>query len=360
MKDKSAKWVIGFLISFVTTLVILGGITAIIDPFFHYHRPLSFVRYELRDERYQNNGIVKHFDYDAIITGSSMAECFRPSELNALFGVNAVKVPYSGGSYKEVNDNLYIATQYNSDIKMIVRCLDANRFFDDKDQMDYTYYPDYLYDSSIWNDAGYLLNKSVLVTAIQNLHGYMVTKSTDLSFDDYINWSDYMTYGKAAVDMKYDRTAIEVAEEMLSITEEEYERMEQNIEQNITRLAEENPDVEFYIYFSPYSIYYFDYWHRTGVLEKQLKAERFFIEKLLACDNIHVFSFFTEYDTICNLDNYKDIAHHSGALNSQILEWMKESRGELTYDNYEEYCEEEWDFYMNYDYDALFEKTFLN
>lgn len=357
MKDKNLRWVVGFLISFVMILILLGGFTAFIDPYFHYHKPLGFVKYELRDERYQNNGIVKHFDYDAIITGSSVTECFRPSELDALFGVHAIKVPYSGGSYKEVNDNLYIATRYNSNIKMIVRCLDANRFFDDKDQMDYENYPDYLYDDFLWNDTDYIFNKHILITAVQNLHGAM--NSTDtfdyMSFDAYTNWSDFYAYGKEAVDSHYNRDEIECAGEMLSITEEEYERMELNIEQNITRLAAENPEIDFYIYFSPYSIYYFDYWYRTGELEKQLNAEKFYIEKLLPYENIHLFSFFTEYDTICNLDNYKDIAHHSGAVNSQILLWMKEGAHELNYDNYEAYCQKEWDFYMNYDYDALFE-----
>lgn len=355
MKNKCTKWVIGFLVSFYLCLIILGGFTAFIDPYFHYHAPLDFVKYELKLERYQNNGIVKHFDYDAIITGSSMTQCFNASELNTLFGMNSVKVPFSGGSYKEVNDNLIVATNYNSDIKMIVRGLDANRFFDDKDDMDYTEYPDYLYDDSVWNDASYLFNKSILLTAVQNLHGYMATKSNHLSFDEYVNWSNYSTYGKAAVDATYNPEAVELVEEMLPITEEEYARMDANIEQNITRLAEENPDIEFYLYFTPYSIYYFDFWNRTGQLERQLMAEKYFIEKLLAYENIHVFSFFTEFETICNLDYYKDIAHHGGALNSQILQWMSEGKHELTYDNYEEYCKEEWDFYMNFDYDALFE-----
>lgn len=355
MKNKSTKWVVGLLVSFVLILGLMGGITAFIDPYFHFHKPLSIVKYELNNERYQNNGIVKHFDYDAIITGSSMTECFKPSELNALFGVNAIKVPFSGGSYKEVNDNLKVAMEYNPDVKMVVRCIDANAFFTDKDLVNYTNYPDYLYDDSIWNDASYLFNKSILITAVQNFHGYLATKSNYLSFDDYVNWSNYSTYGEEAVAASYDRDAVEVVNEMLPITEEEYAMMEETIEQNITSIAAQNPDTEFYIYISPYSIYCFDYWYRSGELEKYLLAEKFYIEKLLTYDNIHVFSFFSDYETICNLDNYKDIAHHSGEVNSQILKWMKEGKYELTYDNYEVHCDEVYDFYMNYDYDALFE-----
>lgn len=356
MKSKtSVKWLVAFLISFLVILGLLGGMVAFIDPYFHYHAPLTFVRYELKQERYQNNGIVKHFEYDAIITGSSMTQCFKTSELDELFGTNAVKVPYSGGSYKEVNDNLVIATKYNPDIKMIVRGLDPNRFFNDKDDMNYDNCPEYLYDDFVWNDAAYLFNKEVLLTAVQNLHGYLATGQNELSFDIYSNWSDYATYGIDEIMANYDRNSMEIVKEQAQITEEEYARMEANIEQNIVSLVRENPDIEFYIYFTPYSIYCYDWWKRQGLLEKHLLAERYFIEEMLPYENLHVFSFLTEYDTVCNPDNYKDMAHHGGMVSSLILQWMKEGKHEMTYENYEAHCQEVWDFYTNFDYDGLFE-----
>lgn len=351
----SKKWVIIFLVLFLTILVLTGGFIAIIDPYFHYHKPLSWAGYFLDNERYQNNGIVKNFDYDAIITGSSMTECFKPSELDELFGVNAIKVPFAGGSYKEVNDNLAVAVRYNPDIKMIVRCLDCNRFFNSKDDLDYSDYPTYLYDDSLLNDVGYLFNVNVLFDALQSAAGYSSSGRRTLSFDDYCNWSNNYLYGKEEVDKHYNRDSIVRAEKMLPITEEEYVRIRENIEQNVTRLADENPDIEFYIYFSPYSIYYMDYWYQLGELQRQLQAEKYIIELILPHKNIHLYSFYTEYDTICDLDNYKDVAHHRGEINSQILRWIREGKNELTYDNYEEYCRKVWDFYMNYDYDSLFE-----
>ncbi len=350
----SKKWVIGLVLCFLCILVLAGGFVALIDPYFHYHKPLDGVGYTLDNERYQNNGIVRHFEYDAIITGSSMTECFRPSEMTGLFGVNAIKVPYSGGSYKEVADNLRVAAECNPDLKMVVRCLDCTRFWDGKDYLDYTDYPTYLYDDSLLNDVNYLFNVSVLLTALQNAIGYNSEGKISLSFDDYANWNNHFTFGKETVDAYYKRDTIVPVEEMLPITEEEYEEMEANIEQNVISLAKDYPYIEFYIYFSPYSIYYMDYWYQLGQLERQLKAEKHIIELLLPYENIHVYSFFTEYDTICNLDNYRDVAHHNQEVNSQILRWIAEGKHELTYDNYEAYCAEEWDFYMNYDYDAMF------
>lgn len=63
------------------TLAALAGITIYVDPLFHYHAPLGSLQYPLYDERYMNDGIVRHFDYDAIITGSSMTENFKTSFL---------------------------------------------------------------------------------------------------------------------------------------------------------------------------------------------------------------------------------------------------------------------------------------
>ena len=49
-------------------MILMGAVTALIDPFFHYHKPLPFLQYEIYYQRYQNDGIVRHFDYDTLIT----------------------------------------------------------------------------------------------------------------------------------------------------------------------------------------------------------------------------------------------------------------------------------------------------
>ena len=64
----------------VFILFIIGAGTYMIDPLFHYHEPVEGLKYPINDERYQNDGIIKHFEYNAIITGSSMTENFKTSE----------------------------------------------------------------------------------------------------------------------------------------------------------------------------------------------------------------------------------------------------------------------------------------
>lgn len=347
------KWVISYVAIIIVTLLALGGITIYIDPYFHYHAPLNNYEYPIDSERYQNDGIVRHFDYDAIITGTSMTECFKTSEMNQLFGVNAIKVPYSGGSYKEINDNLITALKKNNNVKQIIRSLDFSMLIWPADKVGYDTYPVYLYDDNLINDISYLLNEDVLNHTIRVLKytksGY---KTTD--FDTYGDWTLYYNYkfGKEAVDAAYDRQ--DYSNKTVGLTDEDYTNLCNNITQNILGLVKEYPDTEFYYFIPPYSIYYFDSLNQEGTLERQFDAERILIEMLIPYDNVHLFSFYTEFDLVCNLDNYKDIAHYGPNINSQILQWMKKGHGRLTLENYKEYCRKERDFYLNYDYESLF------
>ena len=89
-------------------------------------------------------------------------------------------------------------------------------------------------------------------------------------------------------------------------------------------------------------------------LTKMLDAEKKAIELMLEIDNIHLFSFFDEFELICNVDNYKDTLHYHEDINSYIFQCMKNGEHELTKENYEEYCDSIKEFYLSYDYDQLF------
>lgn len=354
MTDINKKWVLSFLAVFVTLLLGVGALVIIIDPCFHFHKPLPNFDYPIIYERYQNDGIVKHFEYNAIITGTSMTENFMASDVDDFFDVQSVKVPFSGGSYKEVNDNLRVAVEHNSDIKMILRGLDYDMLLDTADEMRYeeSSYPRYLYDDILSNDIYYVFNKAILFREMADAIAYNIRETESMDFDTYANWQDKWSYGKAVVDSKYKRA--EKSAENVPITEEDYKNITENITQNVTSLVKENPEIEFYFFFTPYSIYYWDGLHQTGQMERYLEAEKYVIELLLQFDNIHLYSFFTEYDLICDLDYYRDEAHYNEQVNSQILLWIYEGKNELTQENYEEYCKQIRQFYMNYDYDSLF------
>lgn len=339
-------------------LFLITAFMVIVDPYFHYHKELSFLRYTLdqKDERYINDGILKNFDYDAMITGTSMTECFKTSVLDEIFNVKSIKVPLSGGSYKETGKQVDTAIAHNPELKMVIRGLDGVRYFDDKDACDYdeSTYPEYLYDDNPFNDAEYVLNKEILVTDAWDVIGKTRTHKASTTFDEYANWNDYYLFGVDGVSQYYERDTVEPLGYQLGISDEEYSTIRANVEQNIISTVAANPDIEFYYFFTPYSIYYWDYMTLLGNRERQIDAEEYMASMMLEYDNLHVFSFYGEYDFICDLNNYKDTHHYGEKASEQILKWMHDGTGELTKDNYEAYYDEIREFYSEYDYEALF------
>ena len=74
MGMKASKWNALVLGGTLGMLFSVAAATVVIDPFLHYHGPLAGLEYPLLDERYQNDGIARHFSYDALITGTSMTQ----------------------------------------------------------------------------------------------------------------------------------------------------------------------------------------------------------------------------------------------------------------------------------------------
>lgn len=361
MIKSNKKWCIAFICLTIMIIIITASTTMIVDPYFHYHKPLTnMFFYPLDNQRSQNNGIVKHFEYDAIITGTSMTENFKTSEMDILFDVNSIKTPFFGGSYKEMNDNLKIALKYNPNIKLIVRGLDGSMFFDDKDRMPYDLgeYPTYLYDNNPFNDVKYVLNKDVLLQlTLPKIKNSILNHQTGITdFDTYSNWNSQYTYGKDVVVSKYLKHPVREKQNSAILTTEEKERISQNVMQNIISLAKQYPNTKFYYFFPPYSIVWWSDINKYENINKQIEAEQYIIELILQCDNIYLFSFNNNFELVTNLDNYKDYTHYGEWINSYILECMKENKFLLTKNNYIEYIDQTKNFYNTYNYASLFEE----
>lgn len=344
---KAKKWNILVICGVVFILLFSALCTVVIDPFLHYHEPLPFLEYPLKDERYQNDGIARHYQYDSIITGTSMSQNFRCSEFDALWDAKSVKMAYSGASFHELNENLQRAFSYRPDIRYVVCSLDGSRINVPAWQDEYTGYPDYLYDENFFNDVSYLLNKEVMpktLAVINYTRAGEVTPDRDM----YGNWSQYKAFGPEEV-LK-DFTPLPVSENAVLITEEDVKTITENISQNFLQTALEHPDTEFYFFFPPYSICYWDSLVRSKQIGMQLEAQALAARLLLTAENVHVYDFSGRTDIIGNLDNYTDTLHYSDSVNSEILSCMRDGKNELTYESVEAYYEEILLLYEEYDY----------
>lgn len=345
------RWFIGCLSAIVALILIVFATVWIVDPYFHFHKPFSFISYRLYDERYTNDGISRHFDYDTILTGTSMAQNFKPSEADRLFGVKSVKETFSGAGFRELSENLDRALKRKDGIKKVIWSVDFNSIIRDKDYDQYEGYPTYLYDDNPLNDVCYIFNKTVWYEGIVPNLVMTLKGQESTTLDEYSSWDKEL--GFAYVMAGYDRWE-ERAEMVQGLSEEERQMVEENIRQNMVELANQYPDTLFYLFYTPYSICWWDYMNQEGLMLKQFEAELITTELLLQCPNVRLYNFNDRYDIITDFDNYRDKEHYGAHINSQILEWLAEGEGLVTPDNYMELFEKEKSFYLNYDYEEIF------
>lgn len=350
------QWCIFVISLYIIIISGIGLLVGIIDPYFHYHAPIKGLAYDLDDAEYRNDGIVKHFSYDAMIIGTSMTRNFKTVEADALFHRNFIRITYLGEGFKIINDNLKKAITSNPDLDLVIRSVDPIWFISDENWTGYNEYPDYLYDDQIWNDVNYIYNKEILFRdVIPEFIGTIKGEPAD-NFDDYIINQNEKS-GAENVLNNYIRPEKEIRQIDMAETKEYFDILDKNLEVNVISTIAENPDITFYIFFPPYSICWWDSLNQNGseTLKRRIDMEQYAIEKLLQYENVHLFSFFNNFELICCLDNYIDDIHYTAEINSQILTWMKEGNYQLTADNYLDYINNITKFYTNYDYDQLFE-----
>ena len=333
-------------------LLSVAAATVVIDPFLHYHGPLAGLEYPLLDERYQNDGIARHFSYDALITGTSMTQNFKPSEFDALWGTEAVKIAFSGASYREVDENVRRALTYNDHVRYVVRSLDSSMLNVSAEYNAYDGYPEYLFDDNPFNDVQYLLNKEVVPKTLAVLN-YTRAGNVTPSRDEYGSWSQYKVFGRETV--LASRAELGDFKEEIRLSEENRQNIRENVQRNVLQTALDNPQVTYYLFFPPYSICYWDALVRTKQLGAQLDAEEMAVELLLQADNIRIFAFGDNLELAEDLDNYTDALHYGEWVNSDILRWIKEGEYELRADDYEAYYSRIRKLYTEYDYSWLWE-----
>lgn len=338
-------------------LFIISALIIIIDPYFHFHNPLPGISYIIDNERYQNPGILKHYTYDALITGTSMEENVKVSEVDKLFGVNSVKVPYGGSYFPEIADGIRRAYATGHNLKMVImsighyQCNEKWNYWGNEDFN----YPYYMHDDNVFNDGPYLFNIGALKHALINLYN-TVKKIPSMSMDDYGNWGNHLhnDFGKRAILKQYERP--EKSKE-IQLSSKDEEVIRENLTKNIISLANEHKDTKFYLYFPPYSVVYWDKEIRKGRYEYVFAETKFVIEKFLGGgqhNNIKVFYFPADIEITTNFDNYIDYIHYGDWINSYIVKAMSQGNNLLTKENYLEYLNKSKLFYSSYDYKSIF------
>ncbi len=216
-----------------------------------------------------------------------------------------------------------------NDVRLII--MDINEYqlsmpYDSRISTD----PDYLSDNNPFNDINYLLNKDVILSSI----GRIVAKAAGIegNEEDAYTWEDDELFGHKRVIEDYDMVMEGVDRAFAAVhTDEEIEEKIINVRNNIDNIGvyiEAHPEIEYKIFFPPYSMGYWESLREEGDLDEAVDLYKEAVRCLSNYDNVSIYFFMDSYDIIGNLDLYRDICHYRPEINRMINDRMMKEPGQ--------------------------------
>lgn len=337
VKSKHIKrWALTTLIASLAVMFACALTVYLVDPFQVYRKATRYVPYiEYTTQAYSNAGIVRNYEYDSAVVGTSMTENFRASQFDDLFGGQFVKLCSSGGT--AYNHALLMRVAFEThEIQRIVYGLDPYSFIADPDTP-VSELPEYLYDTNPFNDVYYLLNRDVLLDRLKELYDY--SKVTpywpgDDQRDDMYAWGDRCTFREDQVLQFINFEMEPVAMKPYNFGED---NARANLETNLISIITAHPETEFLIFFPPYSVMEWYNMYLYGNLDFVLYLKEVCTEALLELDNVKIYDFTAREEWVCDLNNYKDTSHYSPEISEAIAQAIADDENlvDEIYDVYE-------------------------
>ena len=310
----------------LTLALAIGSIAALcltvifIDPFQVYHLATRYMPpIDNTTQVYANAGIVRSYDYDSAIVGTSVTENFRPTQMDSLLGGRFIKLCTSAGTAYNHALLLNLAFQTH-DMKRVVYGLDVYSFIGRIDQTG-SDVPLYLYDDNFFNDVSYWLNRSVFGSFLPRCLKAWGQRQDDSIRDSMYSWAGQDDYGPISL-----YTARFTPPENPLPADARVQIAQDNLKTNLIPYIAEHPETQFDIFFPPYSAAEWATMESKGTLEAMLTLRGLCYDALSGYDNVTIYDFSARADWVLDLNNYKDTLHYGQWINDAITECI--ARGE--------------------------------
>ena len=351
--SKCKKWLLTFGIVITLGLVGVAGLTIYVDPFFQYHKPLSWFPYLVDNQVNMNPGLAKNMEYDSVLLGSSMTTNFDTSKFTEEMGLTTQKLSYNGAYPKDQANIMEIIFEAKGNaVSDVFLGIDELNYSADTDT---TKYPvtKYLYDDNRLNDVQYIWNKDILLNYIFR----PLVDTKDKSDWNLLYKQNYLEehYNKASVLMFFE--PVEVSNEEVD-TQVFIEAIDKNLDVNILPYIEAHPETTFHIFYPPYSILYWYNQTRQNSLDAVIEKYRFMTQRLLEYDNVKVYFFQNQEEIICNLNNFADYTHFHGRVCDYMVQCFANGERLVTEENLEEELAVLHELTADYDYEAIWDNWY--
>ena len=342
------KWTWILIICVVCTLAGFAFIEYTLDPLIHYGKESGILTSYEYTEMYSNPGIAKHYDYDAVMVGTSMVEHTDIDVCDSLWNCKMVRLPYSGGTTFNMKTILDVCFNNNKQIKTVYWELDEFQLLGSSTEPRYPL-PTYLYRDDHKEDVKYLLNLDIFYHyTVLDLFGTSKGENQPVQHRQVPSGA---VYSKEAVLKGYSR----LAEQKRAIDSVTYlKKVDENLDRNIVPLIEAYFDTKFVFFMPPFSVLYWDRTLRDGTFDANMDAVEYAVERLLEYDNVEIYFYQNEKSIITNLDNYKDFSHYKPGINDLVTQMIADRKGQLNKENYMIIIESMRSYIHRYPYEELF------
>jgi hypothetical protein len=361
----SKKWLKLFVIYSFVVFIFFLGINYIIDPLKLFHKPY-FLKNKLNSNmRLQAAGIIKNYNFDSIILGTSMLENTSSEEASNIFDASFMNISLSGSDFFERSFVLNYALEKKK-INNVIYSLDYSGLINyQMGREDYTVDNfDYLYDNSYINDFKQYMNlKSIKLI----LKGYLskeanfdrpnewfTNKSHSSRFGGIDNWFKSESNNQIKKALATIQKSIKAIENNKTIVDkdskEKLVKSQEYLKKYLLKYVKNNSNTEFYLIIPPYSRIQnaINAKYRKSDFERLKKNIKFLVEKSNRFENLKIFGW-GDKEFPNNISLYKDLTHYSPEINSKMLYWIRENNGLLTLNNIKEYLKEFEQKSLSYD-----------
>lgn len=340
-------------LSLIMTAVLLAFVAAVniaVDPLFQYHKPWFGLEPVIENERYQNAGVIKHFDFDNAVLGTSLSENFIVSEVNDTFGGNSVKLTMYGSSIYNMTYQMELMKKREEKPKVIMCDMSPILFEAPSDELKNPL-PTFLYNNNPLDDAEYLWNFSVLNDFTYQM--IMLNKNHSVpDYDTVFVPESSKTYEREVALSHYSRP--DISNE--TIDREAYLELERKNLSLFTQYIEVMPECEFVFFVAPLSMLYWDEQTRLNMIPTLRAAFSEACKILTSYSNVKLYLWTDDemLGTITDLDNYIDSHHYNGEVSSEILRRVKANKGVVTKETYRAHVDKLFQYVESFNYESLF------
>lgn len=348
MKTKNyTKFLIGTII---LTLILPALFVFIVDPLQLYHNQVSLKKEKyFTEQRHQNIGLINKFLYrnensnNTIILGSSLSENFIPSKIEKLLKNKSkvLKLALSGGQPIEYATTLKKALD-SEKIKTVYWEINRNYMVEKIQSIDKNHdFPYQLYsDNPIEQAYYYLFNNDYVKHSLAVFTGNENRRKWKGGLDKLNYWmsgalksNQFKNYSSPTSKNRLNQAIAKNNRKIhTSIIGFDFKYLNKYI----LALIKKYPEVNFKIWFPPYSTYYYKTYDETQV-NRVISAKKYLVNKTNKMNNVTVYGFDNEFNIINNIYNYKDYGHYRSYVNDYMIVSMIENKHILTMDNIDNY-----------------------